>query len=245
MLLHTEQYVTRSLTSRSASMRRSVSSRGVFNRWNASRCAPFGPMPGRRTSSSMRRFSGSGSANLHSWQLHARRQHPAHLLGHRLVGLAMRVVDGGDDEILQHADVVLRDNLGIDGDRLHLLAAVDDHRHHAAAGVALDAEAGHLLLQAILHLLRLLHHLLDVHISSTSRISAGKTSSMVCTPASASACSRSADFLSADCLSAAFAAGAPSAADAVEASVCADAIAILRPAMPSASVSSHGFCCSN
>ena len=34
-----------------------------------------------------------------------------------------------------------------------------------------------------------------IHISSTSRISAGKTSSIACTPASASACSRSTDFL--------------------------------------------------
>src|SRR5439155_11495194 len=93
-------------------------------------------------------------------------------------------------------DVLFRDDLGVDGDRLDLLGAVDADGDHAAAGVALDAEAGHLLLQALLHLLRLLHHLLDVHISSTSRISAGKTSSIVCTPASASACSRNADFLS-------------------------------------------------
>ena len=28
---------------------------------------------------------------------HARREHPAHLLGHRLVGLALRVVDRRDD----------------------------------------------------------------------------------------------------------------------------------------------------
>src|SRR5204863_2867500 len=87
-------------------------------------------------------------------------------------------------------------DLGIDRHRLDLLGAVDDDGHHAAAGVAFDAQLGHLLLQALLHLLRLLHHLLDVHISSTSRISAGKTSSMAWTPASASACWRSADFLS-------------------------------------------------
>src|SRR3954454_10964173 len=196
MLLHTEQYVTRSLTSRSASMRRSVSSRGVFSRWNASRCALFGPMPGRRTSSSMRRVRGSGSANLHSRQLHARRQHSAHLARRLFVGLAMGVVQGGDDEILQHHDVLFRDDLGIDRDRLHLLRAVHADGDHAAARVAFDAGGRHVLLQALLHLLRLLHHVLDVHISSTSRISAGKTSSIVWTPASASACSRSADFLS-------------------------------------------------
>src|SRR5205807_1985588 len=98
-------------------------------------------------------------------------------------------------QILQHLDVFFDNDLGIDLDRLHLLGAVDDHRHHAAAGVAFDFELGHLLLQAVLHLLRLLHHLLNVHISSTSRISAGKTSSSAWTPASASACSRSVDFL--------------------------------------------------
>ena len=43
------------------------------------------------------------------------------------------------------------------------LRAVDDDRDHAAAGVAFDPELGHLLLQALLHLLRLLHHLLNIH----------------------------------------------------------------------------------
>src|SRR5439155_20811011 len=105
----------------------------------------------------------------------------------------------GADQILQPTDVVFRHDLRVDFDRLHQLGAVDDDGDHPAAGVALDAQLGHLLLQALLHLLRLLHHLLhllDVHISSTSRISAGKTSNIACTPASASACSRSADFLS-------------------------------------------------
>src|SRR5205807_10280624 len=91
-------------------------------------------------------------------------------------------------------------DFGIDLDRLHLLAAVDDHRHHPAARVAFDLEVGHLFLQASLHLLRLFHHLLNLlwihhHISSTSRISAGNASSNACTPASASACSRSVGFL--------------------------------------------------
>src|SRR5207244_3615390 len=99
-----------------------------------------------------------------------------------------------------------------------------DDGDHAAAGVALDAQLGHLLLQTLLHLLRLFHHLLNVHrckrcrclgasvlgawvrscigafvrrrtdepkhhhISSTSLISAGNTSSSAWTPESASAC---------------------------------------------------------
>ena len=38
-----------------------------------------------------------------------------------------------------------------------------DDGDHSAAGAAFHAEFGHLLLQGRLHLLRLLHHLLDVH----------------------------------------------------------------------------------
>src|ERR1700682_5767746 len=131
----------------------------------------------------------------------------------------MRIVDRGHDQILQHLDVLFRDDFRIDLQRLHLLGAIDDNGDHAAAGVAFDLELGHLLLQAGLHLLRLLPHLLNVyrlslsirtmpgclvpiHISSTSRISAGKTSSSACTPASASACSRSVDFLASPALTA-------------------------------------------
>ncbi len=57
----------------------------------------------------------------------------------------------------------LDDAFGIDLHALHLLLAVHDDGHHAAAGGRLDAQIVHLLLQALLHLLRLFHHLLDVH----------------------------------------------------------------------------------
>ena len=58
-----------------------------------------------------------------------------------LVGLAVGVVDGREDQVLQHLDVVFRHRLGIDLDRLQLLGAVDDDRHHAAAGGRLDASS--------------------------------------------------------------------------------------------------------
>src|SRR5262249_5075169 len=128
--------------------------------------------------------------------------------------------------------------------RLHLLGAVDDHSDHAAAGVAFHAQLGHLLLQTLLHLLRLFHHLLDVHISSTSRISAGKTSSIACTPASASASSRSADFFSAVRSTA----GCPPPAcvsGAALLSTIAPDIAMRRPATCCAIDSSHARFCSN
>ena len=89
--------------------------------------------------------------------------HALHLLTELLVDLPVRVVDRRDDQVLQHLHVVFRDDFGIDLDRLQLLVAADDDGHHAAAGGRLDAQLGHLLLQALLHLLRLLHHGLDVH----------------------------------------------------------------------------------
>src|SRR5262245_21755720 len=211
-------------------------------------------MPGRRCSSSMSRTRGSGSDKL---ELHAGRQHLAHLLRHPLVCLALRVVDRGDDQVLQHLDVVARHDLGIDLERLNLLGAVDHDGHHAAAGVALDAQLGGLLLQPLLRLLRLLHDLLDIHSFSTSRISAGKISSIVWTPASAIACSRSADFFSAVRFSAAawasllpawfagtgaapaLAAAAPDAGPSVWTMVT----VIRRPETCCAADSSHGRCC--
>src|SRR5262249_4446721 len=139
-------------------------------------------------------------------------------------------------------------------ERLDLLGAVDHHGHHAAAGVAFGAQFGGLLLQPLLRLLRLLHDLLDIHISSTSRISAGKISSIVWTPASAIACSRSADFFSADPWWAAAwppllpAGAAPSPAAAAAgggASFCTLVTAILRPETCCAADSSQARCCSN
>src|SRR5262249_53860005 len=134
---------------------------------------------------------------------------------------------------------------------LHLLRAIDDDGHHASAGIALDAQFGHLFLQPLLHLLRLLHHLLNVHsltranlahISSTSRISAGNTSSSPWTPASASARSRRAAFLSAAVARSAcgVCAGAPGAGS------CESPITVIfRPASCWAMDSSHERLCSS
>src|SRR5438067_8812453 len=168
--------------------------------------------------------------------------HAAHRLRQLLIGLALRVVDGGDDQILQHLDVVSGDHLGIDLERLNLFGAVHHDGDHAAAGIALDLELRHLLLQTLLHLLRLLHHLLNVHISSTSRISAGKTSRSAWTPASAIAFSRSADFLTA---AGSAAAGFTSGLSGFGASGRTAATAILRPAIWCAAASSQGRLRSN
>src|SRR5688500_18699915 len=154
-------------------------------------------MPGSFCSWSTKRVRGSGRAKIRrglgNWELGFGSSsqtgdfETAHEAGHRLsellVDLAVGVVDGGDDQILQHLHVVFRHNLRVDRDRQQLFGAVDDDRDHAAAGGRFDAQLSHLLLQLLLHLLGLLHHGLDIHryISSTSRISAGHTSSTACT----------------------------------------------------------------
>src|SRR2546430_8460544 len=107
MLWQIEQYVTRSFTSRMASARRSVVSRGVLRTWNASRWAPLGPIPGSRCSSSMRRTREGGRdiaarcrlSISESGQLQSA-HHTAHLLRHLVLGLALGVVDGGHDQVL-------------------------------------------------------------------------------------------------------------------------------------------------
>ena len=75
---------------------------------------------------------------------------------HLLDGLAA----GGDDHVLQHLDVA--GHFGVDLDGEHVLLPVHLHRDHAAAGGGFDADLGDLLLELLLHLLRLAHHLLHV-----------------------------------------------------------------------------------
>ena len=66
------------------------------------------------------------------------------------------------DRLVKDYDIIFVDDFRIDPDRQHLLGAVDGDGHHAAAGVAFDAQLVHLFLQALLHLLRLFQHLLHV-----------------------------------------------------------------------------------
>ena len=57
-LPHSRQNRMSSLARRMDSARRLASSAGAFTRWNASRWADFGPMPGSRDSSSMSSWIG-------------------------------------------------------------------------------------------------------------------------------------------------------------------------------------------
>src|SRR6185436_8364133 len=88
----------------------------------------------------------------------------AELLLHELARLAQRLVGGGQYEILEHLDVVLAHDLGIDLDRDELLLAVGHHGHHAAAGRGFDGALAHFFLQRchlLLQLLRFLHHVAE------------------------------------------------------------------------------------
>ena len=88
--------------------------------WNARRCAPFGADAGQALQLFDERIEDRRADRDRIDQIHMPgifmpgAQHAAHLLRHLLVRLAVRVVDRRDDQILQHLDVFLRDDLGID-----------------------------------------------------------------------------------------------------------------------------------
>src|SRR2546422_1969859 len=136
---------------------------------------------------------------------HARQLHPAgeapDLLLHRFVHLAGGLVDRGGDEVLEHLDVVLAHDLGIDLQALEVLLSVHDHLHHAPAGRRLDLQGLDLLLDALLRLLELLHELLriakGVHglFSRTSTTFPPNRSRASCTAGSRAASSMSRRFL--------------------------------------------------
>ena len=89
------------------------------------------------------------------------RVHAAHpgRLALQLHRLPERLVDRGEDHVLQHLDVLGVDRVGLDLERLELEVARHDDLDHAAAGRGLDALVLELLLRGhhvFLHLLRLL-----------------------------------------------------------------------------------------
>src|SRR5512137_2686326 len=142
-----------------------------------------------------------GRSRLHSRQLHPAGQ-AADLFLDRLVHLAARFVDRGEHEVLEHLDVVLVDDLGVDLQAADLLLAVHLDLHHTAAGARLDHDGRDLGLDLLLRLRELLHQLAGitegVHASSlealasrTSTTRPSKRSSASCTAVSFTTSSRS------------------------------------------------------
>src|SRR4051812_49622859 len=106
-LPHTTQKRTLSLTSVSAVTSRRTSTGSAASRWNAMRCALFGPTPGSRPSSSMRSWT-APSYTSEARQAHAAETagQRAHLLLRQVARGAGCIAHGGDHEVLERLDVV-------------------------------------------------------------------------------------------------------------------------------------------
>src|SRR5687768_5684320 len=105
----TEQRRVSSFTERSAWASASAYARSARRTWKASRPAVFSPMPGRRMSSCTRRvIEGVMRArSRHAGKLDAETsRHLPHLVCDEPLCTADALVDGGDDEILDHLDVL-------------------------------------------------------------------------------------------------------------------------------------------
>src|SRR4051794_30979233 len=105
-----------------AATSRPTSALSAASRWKAMRWALLGPTPGSRPSSSMRSwtapsytvgflgFGSCGEGGSEARQAQAAAAEAAgqrtHAAGGELVGGALGVADGGDDEVLQRLDVV-------------------------------------------------------------------------------------------------------------------------------------------
>src|ERR687898_1768383 len=144
-------------------------------------------MPGRRASSVMSRLTGAANNALHTRQAQASQAAKVaeaargcvHLVGGQLLGGADPLVHRCLDHVLQHFDVVGVDRAGVDRQLLQLQLAADLHGDHPAAGAGLNDLVLQLLLSlghVGLHLLDLLHHLVQVRLSHQS-FSSSKTSS--------------------------------------------------------------------
>src|SRR3954470_5324981 len=201
-LKQTSQRVIFSLTSRIASASAWASCGLARRTWKASRWAVRLPMPGSLPSSVTSRWTGGASKRarrLEAGQAQPAEpaaraaeaaRHVAHLARRELLGRAQRLVDGGQDGVLEHLDVLRVDRARVDGDRLDREFPRRDDLHHAPAGRGLDALVLEGLLRLhhlLLHLLDLLEHLLHVRLgrhqgvpwgsgSDSGRISASNSS---------------------------------------------------------------------
>src|SRR5579862_3790533 len=136
------------------------------------RCAERGPTPGSTRSASIRRSRPAGLGTMSRFilerqfqpgrQPHARGQR-AHFFLHGRLHLARGIIEGGDQQVLQHFPV--RRKRRIDAHAARLVLAGHCNFHHSRAGLAFDLQRAQLLLHAahvLLHHLRLLHHLSDI-----------------------------------------------------------------------------------
>src|SRR5215204_4961675 len=159
-----EQLCTRLESVVRACARRRLCSGFCFSRWYVRRSAVLRPMPGSFASSA----ASSSIALTLERQLERQVEAPgqlAHLPLRELGRLLLRLGHGHEDQVLEHLHVLRIHDAGVDLDRPHLPLAVGRDRDHPAAGVRGHGLLLQLvldLLQAALHLLRLLHDLHEV-----------------------------------------------------------------------------------
>src|SRR5690349_11043340 len=168
---------TSSFTLRSAVASRLTSAGSADRTWKAIRWALLGPTPGSRPSSSIRSWMAPSYTCSEPREAEAAETAGGrpHL---RLGELALRlggIPDRGEHQVLQRLDVVGVDRLRIDPHRLDLAEPRHQHGHQATTGGAGHLGGGQLglrLRDLLLHLLRLLHDLLHVRLSTGAHATA-------------------------------------------------------------------------
>src|SRR3954464_4583167 len=184
-LPHTEQNLTRSLTSTRTWASRRTSTGSAARRWNAMRCALFGPTPGNRPSSSIRSWTTPSYIRTRACA-RGRPRGPAppraapgarlaaeptgeraELLGGHLVRARLGVAVGGHDQVLEVLRVGRVEGVLADPDRDELTGAVDGHGDQTVAHGPVDGGLAQRLLRGhhlLLHLLCLLEQ--GVHVET-------------------------------------------------------------------------------
>src|SRR3954451_8645551 len=112
-LPQTVQKRTLSLTSVNAATRRRTSGGSAASRGKAMRCAPLGPTPGRRPSSSIRSWTAPSYTGSETRQAQPAGERPHPVLS-EIGGRARGVTNRGDNEVLERLDIVRIDGLGVD-----------------------------------------------------------------------------------------------------------------------------------
>src|SRR6185503_9600899 len=174
MLKQRSQNTTSSRTATSADASARASPSGARRMWKVSRCAVFGPIPGRRLNASISFSTGSmssvatvrdpgwvGSAPEQPAQA-AQGLHRAHLLLRQAAGRVERLVDRGGDEVLEHLDVIGVDRRGVDRHRDERLLPGGNRADDPAARGTFDLGLAELGLDSLHLLLHLRRHALQV-----------------------------------------------------------------------------------
>src|SRR5262249_19160881 len=130
--------------------RRRASSGATRNRWNAMRCADFGPTPGSRPSSSIRFWTAPSYTATQSAQQTAEEivdttaeaaktlRRRAHLRGPQPPCLRHAFARRRDGEVFECFDVFGIDDIGVDRYPLQVTVPVDRRLHHTTARAAFD-----------------------------------------------------------------------------------------------------------